>query len=90
MTTDFTLVADLQEVQAYRLECRTCGTSVSVEPSRWKNQAERCPNCDAATSRATKAGKARAASQTPEQCQEQARHAANARWGKGAADRLGR
>ncbi len=45
MTTDVTLVADLQDLQAYRLECRTCGTSVSVDPARWKNQAARCPNC---------------------------------------------
>ena len=32
MTTDFTAVADLKDIQAFRLECRTCGTSVSVDP----------------------------------------------------------
>ena len=45
MTTDFTAVADLKDIQAFRLECRTCGTSVSVDPRRWKHQMENCPNC---------------------------------------------
>ena len=45
MTTDFTAVVDLKDIQAFRLECRAYGTSVSVDPRRWKHQMERCPNC---------------------------------------------
>ena len=45
MTTDFTAIADLQDIEALRLECRSCGTSVSVDPRRWKHHLDRCPNC---------------------------------------------
>lgn len=45
MTIEDRFVVDLADVLNVRIECRTCGASIAVNPSKWGDLPFSCPGC---------------------------------------------
>lgn len=45
MTAEDRYIVDIADLRAVRLECATCGASVTIPVEKWDGQIHQCPSC---------------------------------------------